>query len=76
MKEIQSKQHAANRKAYLQRFLSKRPPEQVYMGDSDYAEDAVEQENRHNEYLAEMIEEEIKKCDNYLPPHPQEQIKE
>jgi len=63
---IQSVQHAKNRKAYLERLLADSPMEQVYMGDSIYAEQAVEQENRHNQRLAERIEEEIKVCENYL----------
>lgn len=64
--EIKSKQHAVNRKAYLQRMLSLRPAEAYYMGDSIYAEDAVRLENEHNDRLADMIQEEIAKCDKYF----------
>ena len=64
--EIQSLQHAINRKRYLERILSTRPDEQYYSGDSDYANDAVESENRHNEMMAESIKEEIKKCDEFI----------
>ena len=48
-----------NRIAYLEHFLFTRPPEQVYMGDSEYAESAVEQENQQNELLAEEAQGEI-----------------
>ncbi len=66
MNKIKSLQHAINRKEYLKRILAKRPSEQFYMGDSEYAEDAVEQENYNNELLAENIKKEIKKCEKYI----------
>ena len=60
--------HLSNRLKYFKRMLANRPSEFIYMGDSDYAEDAVEAENAHNEALAEDIkihigdiEEEIKR---------------
>lgn len=51
--------HIANCIALLGRSLAQRPPEQHYMGDSDFAEDAVEAENRHNERLAASLEKAI-----------------
>jgi hypothetical protein len=48
-------QHIINRIKYLERFLAKRPPEETYMADSDYAEQAVESENRQNEDLADKV---------------------
>jgi len=48
--------HLYNRLKYFERMLANRPSEQCYVGDSDYAEDAVEAENAHNEDLAEDIE--------------------
>jgi hypothetical protein len=32
------------------------PGEAVYYGDSDYAEDAVEQENAHNQMMLDLLE--------------------
>jgi len=69
MKPLQSKQHAVNRKAYLERFLAARPQEAVYSGESEFAGDAVEQENRHNEQLADQVQAEIVRCDKYLIKH-------
>jgi hypothetical protein len=51
--------HIENCIKMLKRLLDTRPPEQVYMGESDYAEEAVEQENRINEDRAEAIESTI-----------------
>ena len=48
-------QHLVNRIAYFERKLANRPSEMVYVGDSVYAEDAVDAENAHNEALAEDI---------------------
>ena len=48
-------QHLINRIAYFEKMLNNAPGEQFYMGNSKYAEDAVEQENKHNEMLAEKI---------------------
>ena len=60
--------HLSNRLKYFKRRLADRPSEFIYMGDSVYAEDAVEAENAHNEALAEDIkihiediEEEVKR---------------
>ena len=64
--KIQSKQHAINRKKYLERILASRPSEAYYVGDSDVGEDWVEMENRHNEQTEEWIKKEIKKCDMAL----------
>ena len=64
--KIKSLQHAINRKNYLERFLKSRPQEAVYIGDSFYAEQAVEQENRHNEFLEKKVREEIVKCERYI----------
>lgn len=50
-----TKQHLVNRIAFFERKLADAPGEQHYMGNSVYAEDAVEQENRHNEILTEKI---------------------
>ena len=62
--EIQSIQHAINRKKYLERFLAQRPAEGAYIGSSEFAQDAVDQENRHNQLLADEVEDEIKNCEN------------
>ena len=48
--------HLSNRLKYFERMLANRPSEMIYMGDSEYAEDAVESENAHNEDLAGDIE--------------------
>ena len=48
-------QHLINRIAFFERMLADNPGEQFYMGESEYAEDAVEQENRHNETLSKKI---------------------
>lgn len=55
-------QHLTNRIAYFKRKLAKAPSEQCYIGESDYAESAVEQENTHNNLLAQKIESHI----NYM----------
>jgi len=47
--------HLINRVKYFKRMLADSPGEMVYMGDSDYAEDAVECENAHNRQLEEDI---------------------
>ena len=51
--------HLINRLKYFERMLANNPGEQCYVGNSEYAEDAVECENRHNEILAEEITEHI-----------------
>lgn len=48
-------QHLINRIDYFERKLANRPSEMIYIGDSVYAEDAVDAENTHNEGLAEDI---------------------
>ena len=53
-------EHLINRIKYFEKVLANRPDEEYYMGDSDYAQDAVDQENRHNENMAEDIEAHIK----------------
>lgn len=52
-----SESHIRNCIAMLERTLEKDPGEQVYMGDSDYAADAVESENRHNDVLRDYCHE-------------------
>ncbi len=47
--------HLINRIKYFKRMLENRPSEAIYMGDSVYAEDAVEAENNRNEMMAEGI---------------------
>lgn len=58
--------HIQNCIRMLERKLTSRPVEQVYIGDSDYAEDAVESENRHNEWLTELFSEKIKQFKHEL----------
>lgn len=53
-------QHLLNRIAYFERMLSEYPGYQAYMGDSEYAEQAVEEENRQNEELYKQVEAHIK----------------
>ncbi|GAG90641.1 unnamed protein product, partial [marine sediment metagenome] len=52
-------QHLINRIKYFERMLANRPSEFIYIGESYYAEDAVNSENAHNEELAENIEAHI-----------------
>ena len=68
-KPLKSLQHAKNRKNYLERILAEDPGEMIYIGDSLSAEQAVEQENRHNEHFRRMLEKEIAKCDKYIKSH-------
>lgn len=58
--------HIENRIVYLKRFLDTRPNESVYMGNSVYAEDAVDQENRQNEIIAEDISEDVEYLEKEL----------
>jgi len=51
--------HLLNRIKFFQRLLSEKPEEQHYMGESDFAEDCVNQENIQNEMIAESIEKKI-----------------
>jgi len=51
--------HIENCIKMLKRALDTQPEPAVYMGDSDYASDAVDQENRHNENLAEELKSNI-----------------
>jgi hypothetical protein len=55
-----SDEHLLNRIKFFERKLAERPTESVYVGDSEYAEQAVEQENQHNEWLAEKLERHIR----------------
>jgi len=48
-------EHLKNRLNYFKKMLANRPSEMLYVGDSVYAEDAVDAENAHNEGLAEDI---------------------
>lgn len=52
-------QHLINRIKFFERKLLEKPEEAIYMGDSDYASDAVDQENRHNDEMAEKIQAHI-----------------
>jgi len=61
-----TKEHLENRIAFFERKLKNKPPEQHYIGDSDYAEDAVNQENRNNERMAKDIIKHIKKMKKEL----------
>ena len=54
-----SNQHLTNRIKYFERKLLNMPGEEIYVGDSVYAEDAVEAENTHNKCLAENIKKHI-----------------
>ena len=51
--------HLINRIKYFEKKLANRPSEAIYIGDSVYAEDAVEAENSHNEAMAEGVKEHI-----------------
>ena len=55
-----SNQHLLNRIKYFEKKMFSRPEEMIYIGDSDYAEGAVESENRQNEMIAEVIEAHLK----------------
>lgn len=61
-----TKEHLENRIAFFERKLENKPQEQHYIGDSDYAEDAVDQENRNNERIAKDIVKHIKKMKKEL----------
>lgn len=52
-------EHLLNRIKYFERKLNNAPLYQFYMGDSEFAEDAVDQENRYNEELFESIKNHI-----------------
>jgi len=58
--------HIKNRIKYLKLFLESMPDEQYYMGESDYAEQAVDSENAHNMLLQKEIETEIKRLEKKL----------
>jgi len=55
-----TKQHLVNRISFFERKLANAPGEQHYMGNSIYAEDAVESENIHNKIFTEKIVGHIK----------------
>jgi len=70
-------QHIENGIKYFENKLKEMPIPQTYVGDSDYAESAVKQENRHNDELAEKIGNHIKALkrelkNRLLNPNPQE----
>lgn len=44
----------------LEDFLKEKPAEEVYLGESDYAESAVEEENRINREIEEKVKRRIK----------------
>ena len=54
-----TEQHLINSIKFFKRKLANMPVEAIYIGDSYYAEDAVNSENAHNEALAEDIKEHI-----------------
>lgn len=58
--------HIRNCIRMLERQLSQRPAYMPYMGDSDYADDWVESEERHNEQLAEDIQESMQHFEREL----------
>lgn len=53
-------QHLINRIEFFKRVLAEKPDPSVHEGISDYGDDWVEQENRHNEGLADEIKAHIK----------------
>lgn len=53
-------EHLINRIKFFERKLADRPPYACYVGDSDYASDAVDMENRHNDELFEAIQSHVK----------------
>jgi hypothetical protein len=58
IKEMTDK-HIINAISYWEKILVNKPDFEYYSGDSFYAEQAVDQENRYNEMLAEQISEYI-----------------
>lgn len=58
--------HLINRIKYFKRKLTNMPTEAIYIGDSVYAEDAVEAENAYNEALAEGITLHIREMEKEL----------
>jgi len=52
-------EHLLNRIRFFEKKLKEAPAPSIYMGNSDYAEDAVEQENRYNESITEVIKSHI-----------------
>lgn len=59
-------QHLINAKKYWERILDNAPDEQYYMGESEYAEQAVENENRHNEDIVILIDNRIRKINREI----------
>jgi hypothetical protein len=49
-----------NEISYLENMLKNKPNYHVYCGESDYASDAIDQENRYNEELEKKIKNRIK----------------
>lgn len=60
------KEEYKKRIEYLRNFLVNRPEYAVYDGDSDYAGDWVEQENRANDEIAEKTQKEIKRLERLI----------
>lgn len=58
--------HIRNCIAMLRRELTKKPDTSVYVGDSEYAEQAVESENRINNEIAEQLVESINELNREL----------
>ena len=52
--------HIQNCIRMLERLLATKPPETAYMGTSEYAQDACDQEDRINRQKAEQVEEMIR----------------
>jgi hypothetical protein len=55
-----SKQHLINRIAYFQRLLKQKPEPNVYIGDNDNSEQAVESENLINDEIERKIKNHIR----------------
>jgi len=74
-----SDEHLLNRIRYFERFLATKPIPEVYIGDSEYAEAAVEEENRRNDDMADKISAHIAymkkeaKRRNLISPKPGEE---
>lgn len=54
-----SDSHLQNAIKLQERRLSEKPDYMIYIGDADMAEMAVDQENAHNDRLADEIEQSI-----------------
>ena len=58
--------HIENCIRLLEKAIDSAPEEQFYMGDSDYAESAVDAENRHNADILEELEDKLGVFENEL----------